>query len=56
VVWRRCYGPIPAGLKVDELGEISLCVRPDHLQLLSKADNVKRRGATRGAGKRTRTD
>jgi hypothetical protein len=51
VVWRRVYGPIPRGLEVDELCEITLCVRPDHLQLLTKSANVKRRGPTRGPHK-----
>jgi hypothetical protein len=52
VVWRRCYGPIPAGLEVDERCDVALCARPDHLQLLPKADNVQRRGPTRGPKKR----
>jgi hypothetical protein len=51
IVWRRVYGPIPAGLEVDELCEVSLCVRPDHLDLKTKRDNVKRRGPTRGANR-----
>jgi HNH endonuclease/TraM recognition site of TraD and TraG len=48
VVWRRVYGPIPRGLEVDHVCNVTLCQRPDHLQLLTKGDNVKRRGPTRG--------
>jgi hypothetical protein len=59
VVWRRVYGPIPRGpngksLEVDHQCDITLCQRPDHLQLLTKGDNVKRRGPTRGPNKRAR--
>jgi hypothetical protein len=43
VVWRRCYGPIPAGLDVDHICNVTLCQRPDHLQLLSKPENTRRR-------------
>ena len=48
VVWRRCYGPIPRGLEVDHKCNVTLCQRPDHLQALTKGDNLKRRGPTRG--------
>ena len=40
------------GLEVDELCEITLCERPDHLELMTKRDNVKRRGPTRGPKRR----
>ncbi len=57
VVWRRVYGLIPLGangrpLEVDHKCKITLCQRPDHLELLTKRDNVKRRGPTRGPNKR----
>jgi hypothetical protein len=54
VVWRRAYPdqPIPHGQDVDHRCEVRLCARPDHLQILSKGDNLKRRGPTRGANKR----
>jgi hypothetical protein len=59
IVWRRVYGSIPRGpngkpLEVDHKCDITLCQRPDHLQLLTKGDNVKRRGPTRGPNKRAR--
>lgn len=43
---RRVYGPIPVGLDVDHLCKVTLCQRPDHLQLLTKPDNTRRRGPT----------
>jgi HNH endonuclease len=55
VVWRRVYGPIPKGQDVDHKCDVTLCQRPDHLQLLTKRDNLKRRGPTRGSGKRRRS-
>ncbi len=43
VVWRRVYGPIPAGLTVDHVCRVTLCQRPDHLELVTKAENTRRR-------------
>jgi hypothetical protein len=45
VVWRRCFPdrPIPKGLTVDHLCNVTLCQRPDHLQgPVSRADNTRR--------------
>ncbi|MGI9147997.1 MAG: HNH endonuclease [Chloroflexota bacterium] len=52
MVWRQCSGPTPRGQDVDHTCNVTLCQRPDHLQLLTKPDNVKRRGPTRGPNKR----
>jgi hypothetical protein len=57
VVYRRCFGEIPKDangkpLEVDHKCDVTLCQRPDHLQVLTKPDNVKRRGPTRGKSKR----
>jgi hypothetical protein len=43
IVWRRVYGPIPSNLDVDHKCNVTLCQRPDHLQLLTKAENTRRR-------------
>jgi hypothetical protein len=56
VVYERVYGPIPAGpdgklLEVDHLCGVTLCVRPDHLSLKTKRQNVQARGPTRGPNK-----
>ena len=57
LVWRRVYGPIPAGpdgklLEVGHLCGVALCQRPDHLALKTKRQNVQARGPTRGPNKR----
>jgi hypothetical protein len=56
-MWRRVYGLIPVGpdgqpLDGDHLGGATLCQRPDHLELVTKAANVKWRGSARGPNKR----
>jgi hypothetical protein len=43
IVWRRCFGPIPAGLDIDHLCRVRLCQRPDHLELVEKPENTRRR-------------
>ena len=58
---RPRYGPIPLGangkpLEVDHVCKVTLCQRPDHLQLLTKGDNVRRRGPTRGVRKESAVD
>ena len=46
VVWERCHGPIvPKSLTVDHLCEVTLCQRPDHLRLLTRSANMRRRQA-----------
>lgn len=35
-------GPIPEGLVVDHLCGVKLCVRPDHLEAVTQAENVRR--------------
>jgi hypothetical protein len=43
IVWRRCFGPIPPALDVDHLCRVRLCQRPDHLELVEKPENTRRR-------------
>jgi hypothetical protein len=44
-VHRRAYelanGPIPGGLVVRHKCDVKLCVRPDHLEVGTQADNVR---------------
>jgi HNH endonuclease len=43
-VWRRRRrGPIPKGLHVDHVCEVTWCQRPDHLDEVTKAENTRRR-------------
>ena len=54
--WRRAHGsPPPAGLLVRHICDETNCVRPDHLQLGTPADNTRdlvRRGRWAGRGRR----
>jgi hypothetical protein len=43
VVWRRVFGPIREGLTVEHTCNVTLCQRPDHLELVSKPENTRRR-------------
>ena len=43
VVWVRVYGTIPKGLTVDHKCYVTLCQRPDHLRLLTRAGNTAER-------------
>lgn len=36
-------GPVPAGLDLDHLCRVRLCVRPDHLEPVTRVVNVRRR-------------
>lgn len=57
---RRSYlwlvGPIPPTYEVDHLCRVKLCVRPDHLEAVSKAENIRRQNAlTSGTHQRSLT-
>lgn len=41
-------GPIPEGFEVDHLCNIRHCVNPDHLEAVTKRENLDRRNATHG--------
>lgn len=42
-VYRVLVAPVPAGLELDHLCRKPLCVNPDHLEPVTKAENVRRR-------------
>jgi hypothetical protein len=42
IAWVYVNGPIPAGLIPDHLCRNGLCVRPDHLELVTVGENVRR--------------
>lgn len=44
-VWRKINGPIPDGLQLDHLCRTNACVNPDHLELVTLQENLKRREA-----------
>ncbi len=40
-------GPIPEGLTLDHLCRVPACVNPDHLEPVTKAENIRRAARTR---------
>jgi hypothetical protein len=42
ISYEWAYGPIPAGLYIDHLCRVPRCVRPDHLEAVTNAENVLR--------------
>lgn len=40
--WRLFVGPIGEGLQIDHLCRVTLCVRPDHLEPVTGAENLAR--------------
>ena len=45
VAYEMTVGPIPAGLELDHLCLNTLCVNPDHLEPVTRAENMRRRMA-----------
>jgi hypothetical protein len=45
-VYHLLVGDIPEGLELDHLCGKTLCVNPDHLEPVSRAENMRRRYAT----------
>lgn len=40
-------GPIPDGMEIDHLCRVRACVNPDHLEVVTHAENVRRGAAAR---------
>jgi hypothetical protein len=47
LAWELLRGPIPEGMTVDHLCRNRVCVRPDHLELVTRAENIRRENAAR---------
>lgn len=45
VYYQRAYGPVPPGLVLDHVCRNRDCVRPEHLEPVTKAENAIRAGA-----------
>jgi hypothetical protein len=48
VVYETLIGPIPAGLQLDHLCRVTLCVNPKHLEPVTMQENI-RRGSGNGS-------
>lgn len=42
IAWEDVHGPIPADLTIDHLCRVRSCVNPDHMELVTRAENVRR--------------
>ena len=42
VIWEALVGPIPDGLEIDHLCRNLPCVNPDHLEVVTHAENLRR--------------
>lgn len=44
VLYELLVGPIPEGLVIDHLCRVRHCVRPDHMEPVTNAENIRRGG------------
>lgn len=51
VEWESANGPVPNGLQLDHLCRVRCCVKPDHMEPVTRAVNIQR-----GANARLTTD
>ena len=42
VYFERIHGPVPQGLQLDHLCRVRACVNPDHLEPVTRLENVRR--------------
>ena len=42
VMWEETVGLVPEGLELDHLCKNKLCVNPDHLEPVTRAENIRR--------------
>jgi hypothetical protein len=42
VAWKEWIGPIPNGYQIDHLCEVRNCVKPEHLEPVTKRENARR--------------
>lgn len=49
MAWEEANGPVPDGLYIDHLCRVRACVRVDHMELVTHAENVRRGSVARAA-------
>ena len=54
VAYELSRGEIPEGLELDHLCKTPLCVNPDHLEPVTRKENVRRSDVGKATGARTR--
>lgn len=55
VAYEMLVGPIPDGLEPDHLCRVRCCVNPDHLELVTHAENMRRGKEAGTMGRKRRT-
>jgi len=50
-MWEALVGPIPEGMEVDHLCRVRHCCNPDHLEIVSHAENKRRGRGNQHTGK-----
>lgn len=45
--WEAVNGPIPPGLTIDHLCRVRLCVNPEHMEVVTTAENTRRANAAK---------
>jgi hypothetical protein len=53
VVYTLLKGEIPLGLTIDHLCRVTFCVNPDHLEPVTRSENMRRRPDVQATGART---
>lgn len=42
LLWEDTYGPVPQGLELDHKCRVRLCVNPEHMEPVTRRENIRR--------------